>query len=469
MGTYIDLLASSSLFGSLHADIYQNEQENSVDLHHEDVQESPVDLSHQQLTINSTSSQQEDEVLMQSTSVETKQTGRLKWHIFVAYLRAGAGIVVGFLLVTLVSAAQQGAFIFSSWWLAAWNDDESYRHNIPNNCTSSQQNNTIWDMTDAEWNHYRNRRFYIYCGIVLISILITLFRTVVIELMFCCFQVFGVVALVAWLHPWSIIPALISTGGLFYVRYRFAQTSRDLKRLEGTTRSPVYSHLTSTIDGLQVVRSYRAEHEWLAKFQAHLDDNTRVNHLIIAITRWAAIRFDWVALIFISLVTLLAMVLRVTDYHHFSPAQIALILSYSLSLMALLQWAIRQSVVIETEMTSVERVLDYCSLDQESPAQVPLDLRPPPSWPSHGEIVFNNVSMRHSTPTYLPLDLRYISMTIRASEKVGIVGRTGAGKSSLIQTLFRIGTLVDGQIKIDNIDIASVGLDDVRCRISIVP
>ncbi|CAF2650176.1 unnamed protein product [Rotaria sp. Silwood2] len=120
-------------------------------------------------------------------------------------------------------------------------------------------------------------------------------------------------------------------------------------------------------------------------------------------------------------------------------------------------------------MTSVERVLDYCSLDQESPAQVPLDLRPPPSWPSHGEIVFNNVSMRHSTPTYLPLDLRHISMTIRASEKVGIVGRTGAGKSSLIQTLFRIGTLVDGQIKIDNIDIASVGLDDVRCRISIVP
>ncbi|CAF3617483.1 unnamed protein product [Rotaria sp. Silwood1] len=120
-------------------------------------------------------------------------------------------------------------------------------------------------------------------------------------------------------------------------------------------------------------------------------------------------------------------------------------------------------------MTSVERVLDYCSLDQESPAQVPPNLRPPLSWPSHGEIVFNNVSMRHSTQTYLPLDLDHISMTIRASEKVGIVGRTGAGKSSLIQTLFRIGTLVDGQIKIDNIDIASVGLDDVRRRISIVP
>ncbi|CAF3678535.1 unnamed protein product [Rotaria sp. Silwood1] len=120
-------------------------------------------------------------------------------------------------------------------------------------------------------------------------------------------------------------------------------------------------------------------------------------------------------------------------------------------------------------MTSVERVLDYCSLDQEPPAQVPHDCRPPPSWPSHGEIVFDNVSMRHSTEIYLPLDLRHISMTIRASEKVGIVGRTGAGKSSLIQTLFRMGTLVDGKIKIDNIDITSVGLDDVRRCISIIP
>ena len=149
------------------------------------------------------------------------------------------------------------------------------------------------------------------------------------------------IALVGWLHPWSIAPALICGLGLLFVRYRFASTSRDLKRLEGISRSPVYSHLTSTIHGLKVVRSYRAEDEWSAHFLSHLDDNTRANHLIIATNRWAAIRFDWVALIFIGLVTLLAMVLRVTDYHHFSPAQIALVLSYSLSLMALLQWTIR--------------------------------------------------------------------------------------------------------------------------------
>jgi ATP-binding cassette subfamily C (CFTR/MRP) protein 4 len=120
-------------------------------------------------------------------------------------------------------------------------------------------------------------------------------------------------------------------------------------------------------------------------------------------------------------------------------------------------------------MTSVERVLEYCSLEQEPPAQVSPDRRPPSNWPSQGRIVFNNVSMCHSTDEDSPLALHHISLTIKASEKVGIVGRTGAGKSSLIQTLFRMGTLIDGQITIDNIDISTVGLDDVRQKISIIP
>jgi ATP-binding cassette subfamily C (CFTR/MRP) protein 4 len=120
-------------------------------------------------------------------------------------------------------------------------------------------------------------------------------------------------------------------------------------------------------------------------------------------------------------------------------------------------------------MTAVERVLEYCSLDQEPPAQVPPDRRPPSTWPSQGRIVFNDVSMCHTDDENSTPALHHISMTIESGEKVGIVGRTGAGKSSLIQTLFRMGILVDGEIKIDNIDIASVGLDDVRSRISIIP
>ena len=120
-------------------------------------------------------------------------------------------------------------------------------------------------------------------------------------------------------------------------------------------------------------------------------------------------------------------------------------------------------------MTSVERVLEYCALEQEPPAQVPPKHRPPTNWPSQGEIVFNDVSMSHSNHQHAPLALNHISLTIHSAEKIGIVGRTGAGKSSFIQTLFRMGTLVHGHIVIDHIDISTIGLDDLRRRISIIP
>jgi ABC-type multidrug transport system fused ATPase/permease subunit len=131
----------------------------------------------------------------------------------------------------------------------------------------------------------------------------------------------------------------------------------------------------------------------------------------------------------------------------------------------------RQSVELEIQMTSIERVLEYCSLDQEPPARLPLsqDLLPA-HWPSHGHIRFENVCMSHDDSTSSSsLALRDISLEIEPEEKIGIVGRTGAGKSSFIQTLFRLGMLVDGHVCIDDIDIATVGLDDIRRRLSIIP
>jgi ABC-type multidrug transport system fused ATPase/permease subunit len=129
----------------------------------------------------------------------------------------------------------------------------------------------------------------------------------------------------------------------------------------------------------------------------------------------------------------------------------------------------RQAVQVETQMTSVERILEYCSLEQEPYSQVSTAPRPPTNWPAQGRIVFHNVSMSHSKEPHAPLALRHISLTIESGEKIGIVGRTGAGKSSLIQTLFRMGTLVDGHITIDDVDIATIRLHDLRRRISVIP
>ena len=125
-----------------------------------------------------------------------------------------------------------------------------------------------------------------------------------------------------------------------FLRYRFAPCSRDLKRLLGTTRSPLYSQLTSTIHGFKIIRSYHAEDTCCQEFHHHLNDNTRVTYLIATLNRWSAMRFDWISLIFIALVIILAMIVRVTQ-HQFSSVGIALTLTYSLNLMGIFQWTIR--------------------------------------------------------------------------------------------------------------------------------
>jgi ATP-binding cassette subfamily C (CFTR/MRP) protein 4 len=154
------------------------------------------------------------------------------------------------------------------------------------------------------------------------------------------FQVLGSVVLVGLLNPWAFIPAAFAASGMLFIRYRFSRCLRDLKRIEGVTRSPVYSQLTSSIHGLKVIRSYHAENVCCNEFFHNLDDNTRANYLLLTTNRWAAIRFEWIAFTFVVFVTILAMTVRLTQ-REFSPADIALTLSYSLNLMGLLQWTIR--------------------------------------------------------------------------------------------------------------------------------
>ncbi|CAF1537136.1 unnamed protein product [Rotaria sp. Silwood1] len=371
-------------------------------------------------------------------------------------------------------------------------------------------------MNDNEWNLYRNRRFYIYCVLVSLLCFLIFLQTIVcrliclnagrvlhnkmfkrvircpisffdtnpvgrilnrftndiaamddslpmtvLEFLVCLSQVLGTIILVVLLNPWSFIPAIIAAIGMLFVRYRFAPCSRDLKRLVGITRSLVYSQLTSTIHGLKVIRSYHAENICSEEFYHHLDNNTRVYYLCAILNRWSAMRFDWVTLIFIALVITLPIIVCISQ-RQFSAVEIAFTLTYKNAIY------FRQSVEVEIQMTSVERILEYCSLEQEPPNQLPSKYRSATNWPSQGRIIFENVSMSHSKELHSPLVLHHISLIIEPGEKIGIVGRTGAGKSSFIQTLFRMGTLVNGHIIIDNIDIATIDLDDVRRRISII-
>ncbi|CAF3989329.1 unnamed protein product [Rotaria sp. Silwood2] len=517
-GAFDELIESSSLFCHLLENIHQQEKEQS---------ESPTNFQrrHSIRHLTVIESEKEDGFALDSGSFETQEKGSVKWNVYATYLQEGVGTFLGIFILILMFGFREVTSIVYSWWLAKWSDDEGYRHRHQINCTETinENVNIIRSMDNTEWNEYRNDRFYFYCGIGLVLLILSFLRIITLKticlnsgrklhnkmfqrLIRCpisffdlnpigrilnrftkdisivdeylpwtffdflerLFQVLGVVALVSWLNPWSFIPAIMATIGMLFIRHRFARCSRDLKRLESTARSPIYSYLTSTILGLKVIRSYHAEKTCLSEFFSLLDDNSRANYLFLITNRWAAIRFDWITISFIAFVTAMAVIVRTTG-RLFSSADIALTLSFSLNLMGLLQWAIRQSVQLETQMTSIERILDYCALEQEPPAQVSPNDQPPTSWPSHGEIIFNDVSMSHSNLPDAPLALRNISLIIRPGEKIGIVGRTGAGKSSFIQTIFRMGKLVNGQIIIDNIDISTVGLDDIRRRISIIP
>jgi ABC-type multidrug transport system fused ATPase/permease subunit len=154
------------------------------------------------------------------------------------------------------------------------------------------------------------------------------------------FKAIGIIMLIVWVNPWSLIPAMITIAGIVYIRHHYARCLRDVKRIECISRSPIGSCLTSTIQGLKVIRSYHAEQICANKFFASYNDNTRANYLICTINRWAAIRFDWVSLLFITLVTFLAVIVRIYQ-SQISAGDIALILSYSLNLMGTLQLAIR--------------------------------------------------------------------------------------------------------------------------------
>ncbi|CAF1162569.1 unnamed protein product [Adineta ricciae] len=515
IGTYDELSSSSLSFASLLHDIHQ----------HELNEQQSVEFQHQRSIFDSSVSESETPVEENSalpTNIENKEEGIVNWHVYTSYLRAGIGLFVGLILMTGIFSIREFIAIFSDRWLANWTSDETHRYRNSTFCMNTSDS-AIMAMNETDWNYHRNHRYYIYCGSVVSLFVVSLIRVVITEFIFlnagrilhnkmfrrfvrapmlffdinpigrmtnrftkdvavmddslpislfelfqCWFRILGTIVLVSWINPWSFIPAIIAVCGMIYVRYRFAQCLRDLKRIEGVSRSPVFSYLSSTIQGIQVIRSYHAEQMCSREFLSHLNNNSRVHGLISVVNRWAAIRFDWITTMYIALVTFSAMFVRIVQ-NQLSAADIALTLSYSLNIMGILQWSMRLSVDVETQMTAVERVLEYCELDQEPPAQVPVDRRPPSNWPSEGRIVFDNVSMCYSNDENSPLALRHISMTIQSGEKIGIVGRTGAGKSSLIQTLFRMGTLTEGQIKIDNIDISSVGLDDVRSRISVIP
>uniref|UniRef100_A0A8D3B236 Multidrug resistance-associated protein 4 n=1 Tax=Scophthalmus maximus TaxID=52904 RepID=A0A8D3B236_SCOMX len=273
-------------------------------------------------------------------------------------------------------------------------------------------------------------------------------------------QVTGVVAVAAVIMPWIIIPIVPLLVVFLFLRCYFLQTSRDIKRLESTTRSPVFSHLSSSLQGLSTIRAFKVQQRFQQMFDKYQDLHSEAWFLFLTTSRWFAVRLDGICSVFVTITAFGCIYLR----DGLEPGAVGLALSYAVTLTGMFQWGVRQSAEIENMMTSVERVVEYAELESEAPWET--DKQPPQDWPKNGSITFDRVNFSYSASE--PLVLKNLSVVFTSREKVGIVGRTGAGKSSLISALFRLAE-PEGRIIIDDFLTSSLGLHTLRQRMSIIP
>ncbi|XP_032511553.2 probable multidrug resistance-associated protein lethal(2)03659 [Danaus plexippus] len=277
-----------------------------------------------------------------------------------------------------------------------------------------------------------------------------------------CFQIMlnllGVIVVILMTEMALLVPIATCLIIFYIFRLIYIRTTGAIKRLEGITRSPVFSHVNATVQGIPTIRSFGAGALLAGEFDRHQDLHSAAWYLFITCSRAFGYWLDVVCLLFIVCVTFSCLMKTDID-----GSNVGLIITQSISLTGIFQWGMRQSAEMENQMTSVERVLEYTKLPLESTEP---DVKPPSGWPTDGEIHFDNLSLRY-TPEGNTV-LNKLQFKILPREKIGIVGRTGAGKSSIIQALFRLAYL-EGTITIDGLDIASIGLKYLRQKISIIP
>ncbi|KAG0363974.1 hypothetical protein BG005_000006 [Podila minutissima] len=274
--------------------------------------------------------------------------------------------------------------------------------------------------------------------------------------------VLGIVVIISVNMPLFMIPAVFIVAVYGVIGALYVPVSRDLKRLNSNSRSPILNHFNEALTGLATIRAYGFERRFLSKNLTNQDNNNRTFFLLWSTNRWLHWRVDIAG----ALVAFVTGLLILQNYGRIEPGWAALSLSYSLMFTGTIVWLIRIYATNEMNLNSVERVAEYMNLDEEPPAIIE-GSRPPAHWPHAGEIVVKDLVMKYAPDT--PAVIKNVSFTIKAGEKVGVVGRTGSGKSTFAISLFRFMDPISGTITIDGIDICKIGLLDLRSNLTIIP
>ncbi|XP_076457656.1 multidrug resistance-associated protein 1-like [Babylonia areolata] len=431
---------------------------------------------------------------------EKAETGRVRWSVFMTYFRA-IGLSVTVLIFSLY-AVYQGLSVYSSIWLSQWTDDDLLANTSLSNTSRYQNRNYMYlgvygglgvgqavcilaysilattRMVMAAGNLHHAmltnimrspmsffdttpsgrvvNRFSSDVAMV-DNVLPGTFRMAVIQIM----GVLSTLIVISYSTP-IFLAVIVPLGLLYYLVQRFyVPTSRQLKRIESTTRSPIFNHFSETISGASSVRAYRVQDRFTHENEAKVDKNLTFYFNTIASNRWLGFRLEFLG----NLVVLAAAMFAVVT-PELEGGLVGLSVSYAMQVTQGLNWMVRMASDLETNIVSVERLKEYSETPTEAAWEVPGE-RPPSSWPDTGTVDFLNYAMRYRPG--LDLVIKGVSCHIDGGEKVGIVGRTGAGKSSMTVALFRLIESASGSIVIDRHNISTMGLHDLRSRITILP
>ncbi|XP_075974897.1 multidrug resistance-associated protein 1-like isoform X2 [Anticarsia gemmatalis] len=440
--------------------------------------------------------EEEAKELDQLIEAETTETGKVKWAVYKHYLSnvgVAASVATAFIYI-LLNSLQVG----TNFWLARWSDDD----NVLVNGTVDTKKRDMYlgvfgglslgqaimalfsdllpflaSMKAARILHevlLKNilRAPLQFFEVTPVGRIVSRFSTdvdsvdVVIpwhisNALNNLLEVLGTIFVVSYSTPMFLV-VILPIGILYYVIQRFyVPTSRQLMRIKSVARSPILSHFNESILGATSIRAFGVQDRFVTDFQEKVDDFQAGFYLSAVADRWLAIRLNALG----NFILLFAALFVVMGRENISPGLAGLSLSYTLKITKTLTWLVQTISVIENKIVSVERMKEYAETEQE--AEWTVGAGPRASWPETGAVQLEGLTLAYRSGAE-PV-LRDVTCTVAPRDKLGIVGRTGAGKSTLTLGLFRIVEAVGGRILIDGLDVAGIGLHQLRSRITIIP
>uniref|UniRef100_A0A8C5GMR4 ATP-binding cassette, sub-family C (CFTR/MRP), member 10 n=1 Tax=Gouania willdenowi TaxID=441366 RepID=A0A8C5GMR4_GOUWI len=461
----------------------------------------------------------------EQSGAEQKQVGGLAWRVYQTYWTAVGGFLAASILISLL--LMQVSKNVSDWWLSHWVSELQHNGSSTMDCSStaalgsphlllfspgvqtflSPEINsdvkfylTVYGSIAAANTVFTALRAFLFAyGVVcaassihnrlldrIMKATVTFFDTTPLGrilnrfssdlysiddslpfilniLLANIFGLLGMLVVISYGLPWVLLPLLPLVLLYYRTQHFYRHTSRELKRLCSLTLSPVYSHFSETLTGLGIIRASRSSARFEEEIAKRLDKNQRCLFLSNAAMQWLDIRLQLIGVVVVTGLGVIAVVEH--QFNSVDPGLVGLSLSYALSITSLLSGLIFSFTQTEMQLVSVERTEEYSTGLPTEPQHHNTQL--PDAWPDQGMVEFRDVVLAYRDG--LPNALDGVRLMIQPEEKIGIVGRTGSGKSTMILALFGLVELNQGQILLDHVDISSVGLAQLRSRLAVIP